>query len=336
MMLAIENTGVGTASGATAAGAAPPPIPTDTRGRPDVDALGIEIAALAQTDGGAAAARYSQAAQVLTPVEQGELLRSMPATAAFGGWDLPGIPDLPGLPSLPLPDLPGLPGLPSIPFPNLPSLPDIPNPIDLAQRGLQSLREAADAIGDQLRTLPHEAADALADSMRGDQARPLTGAERNAIRAAFGDEIDLDDVRIVDGPGKSPAAHAAFKVGGNPAITIGNTIYLDKDHYSGDLGQPGVERELLLHEFTHVVQYERLGYGSFAGKYANDLKDHDFDRNAVYRYDTRDTRFADETIEGQAEMVGDYARLRGSSLPQDQATLRDLEKRLDGTGIYGL
>lgn len=321
---------------------ASPPLPLDSRGCVDVDAVGSELAALSTTDPAAAQARYDQAAAVLTPVEQGELLRSMPVVAGFSGWDIPGLPDIPPLPSLPglplppidLPNLPGLPGLPDLP--GLPGLPDLPNPIELAREGLETLREAADAIGDTLRSLPHESADALADSMRGDQARELTPAERTAIRAAFGNEIDLDEVRIVDGPGNSPAAHAAFKIGGNPAITIGDTIYLDTNHYSGDLGQPGAERELLLHEFTHVVQYQRLGYGSFASDYANDLKDHGFDRNEVYRYDTRDTSFADETIEGQAEMVGDYARLRGSTRPEDQATIQDLDQRLDGTGIYGL
>ncbi|MDV3459268.1 DUF4157 domain-containing protein [Sphingomonas sp. HF-S4] len=329
-MLAVENTGANLSSGATAP--ASPPLPTDAQGRTDVNALGVEIAALAQTDAGAAAQRYDQASAALTPVEQGELLRSMPVTAAFGGWDIPGVPDLPDLPSLP--SFPGLPSLPGLP--DLPSLPHLPNPIDLARRGIQELREAADAIGDKLRSLPHKAADALADSMRGDKARTLTPAERTAIAAAYGDRVDLDKVRIVDGPGDSPAAHAAFKIGGNPAITIGNTIYLDSAHYSGDLGQPGAERALLIHEFSHVVQYKELGYGSFASKYANDLKEHDFDRNEVYRYDQRDTTYAQETIEGQAEMVGDYARLRGSTLPQDQATIRDLEQRLAGTGIYGL
>lgn len=329
-MLAVENTGANLPSGATAP--ASPPLPTDAQGRTDVNALGVEIAALAQTDAGAAAQRYDQASAALTPVEQGELLRSMPVTAAFGGWDIPRIPDLPDLPSLP--SFPGLPSLPGLP--DLPSLPDLPNPIDLARRGIQELREAADAIGDKLRSLPHKAADALADSMRGDKARMLTPAERSAIAAAYGDRVDLDKVRIIDGPGDSPAAHAAFKIGGNPAITIGNTIYLDSAHYSGDLGQPGAERALLIHEFSHVVQYKELGYGSFASKYANDLKEHDFDRNEVYRYDQRDTTYAQETIEGQAEMVGDYARLRGSTLPQDQATIRDLEQRLAGTGIYGL
>lgn len=331
-MLAVENTGANAPSGATAP--ASPPLPTDAQGRTDVNALGVEIAGLAQTNAGAAAQRYGQASAVLTPVEQGELLRSMPVTAAFGGWDIPGIPDLPTLPSFPGLPLPGLPDMPRLP--GLPSLPDLPNPIDLARRGIQELREAADAIGDKLRSLPHKAADALADSMRGDKARTLTPAERSAITAAYGDRVDLDKVRIVDGPGDSPAAHAAFKIGGNPAITIGNTIYLDSAHYSGDLGQPGAERALLIHEFSHVVQYKELGYGSFASKYANDLKEHDFDRNEVYRYDQRETTYAQETIEGQAEMVGDYARLRGSTLPQDQATIRDLEQRLAGTGIYGL
>ncbi len=292
------------------------PLPLDRLGRVDTDAIGREITALAAQDPAAALARFNQAAPALTPVQTGELMRE----TMIADIPLPSVPEIPGIPTLP----------------RLPGLPRLPSAAELARMGTDQLERLADAVSERLAALPHGAADALADSMRGDRARPLTPDERSAVRAAYGNRVDLDNVRIVNGAGYSPAAHAAFRIGGNPAITIGDTIYLAPRSYSSDLGQPGAERELLLHEFAHVVQYEEMGYGSFGAKYASDLAAHGGDRNAVYRYDERQTTFAQETIEGQAEMVGDYARVRESTRPEDQAKIRDLERRLEGTGIYGL
>ncbi len=322
-------------------------MPLTLSGRPDVAAIGAEVSELAQADPPAAQSRLNSLQALLSPVESGELARSLSGVASFsagrlGGWDIPGIPDLPSFPSLPgLPSLPSLPDFPRLPgLPDLPSIPfpSLPNPIDVVKAGLEKLQHAVEALGDKLRSLPSEAANRLADSLRGDKARVLTNAEKDQIREAFRPNVDVDSVRIVNGPGDNPAAKAAFKFGGNPAITIGNTIYLNPDtnSYSGDLGQGGNETGLLIHEFTHVEQYRDLGFGSFGEKYARDLADHGFDRNEVYRYDQRDTTYAQETIEGQAEMVGDYAEIRNSTDPADQAKIADLEKRLEGTGIYGL
>lgn len=351
-MLPAENTATRTIPATlpvTDPSAAATALPVDRFGRPDVFAIGAEVTSLAATNPFAAQGRLAEAQGLMTPVEIGELARSVSKTAisspvALGGWDfpdIPGLPDLPGLPDIPsLPGFPNLPGLPGLPDFNLPDIPfpDLPNPIDLARAGLEKLQDAAEALGDRLRTLPNEAANRLADSLRGDKARTLTSDEKAQIREAFGDDVDVDSVRIVNGPGNNPAAHAAFKVGGNPAITIGDTIYLNPNtnSYSDDLGQGGNETGLLIHEFTHVEQYRDLGFGSFGQKYASDLKEHDFDRNAVYDYEQRDTTYAQETIEGQAEMVGDYAEIRNSTDPADQAKIADLERRLDGTGIYGL
>lgn len=59
----------------------PAPLPTDQRGRPDVDTLGAEIATLARTDPAASTARLDQAIATFTPVQQGELLRSIDTAA---------------------------------------------------------------------------------------------------------------------------------------------------------------------------------------------------------------------------------------------------------------
>lgn len=166
-------------------------------------------------------------------------------------------------------------------------LPQLPEPLrELAERGVGQLLEqgltplaqgvvarqldnlgslaasARDTVGDwagkvrdQLGSLPNSAANALADSMRGSSARTLTAGETTALRSAFGRDIDLSNVRIVDGPGRNPDAWLAFNVGGNPAITEGNTVFMRSDHYSGDLSKSAKGINTLVHEFAHVNQY---------------------------------------------------------------------------------
>lgn len=198
------------------------------------------------------------------------------------------------------------------------------------------LGEKAQKILNELAALPNEAANALADSMRGPKARELTAGETRELRKIFGDDIDLSNVRIVNGPGDNPAAKAAFEIGGNPAITIGNTVYIRSDKYVADLSKSPAGIETLAHEFTHVNQYQDLGFGSFFTKYAKDLKDIG-DRDEVYRYETRpNTTYRTETLEGQAQMVGDYARYLAGDKNITAEQARDIENRLKGTGLFGL
>ena len=199
---------------------------------------------------------------------------------------------------------------------------------------------ATDVIGvgaRRLAALPNDAANALANSMRGPSARELTSGEEAALREVFGDSIDLSDVRIVRGPGYNPDAVAAFKVGGNPALTEGDTVYLRGDRYSADLSATPSGTNLLVHEFAHVRQYQQMGFGSFFAKYGRDLAQHGFDRNEPYDYQSRDLDFDAETLEGQAEMVGDYAGyLAGEQGGISATEAREIEAKLRGTGLFGL
>lgn len=157
----------------------------------------------------------------------------------------------------------------------------------------------AGTVRDALASLPNSAANALAASMRGPSARTLTPGETTALRSAFGNDIDLSNVRVVDGPGRNPDAWLAFNVGGNPAITEGNTVYVRSDHYTGDFSTTPAGVNTLVHEFAHVNQFQDMGFGSFFGKYAGDLASIG-DRNKLYDYASRNTTYATETIEGQA------------------------------------
>lgn len=103
--------------------------------------------------------------------------------------------------------------------------------------------------------------------MRGPNARELTSGEYGLLQDAFGSSIDLSNVRIVNGSGYNPDALTAFEIGGNPAITEGNTVYINPAskngiplYYSADLSTSPDGIRTLLHEFTHVFQYQQLGF----------------------------------------------------------------------------
>ena len=214
------------------------------------------------------------------------------------------------------------------------------NPFDdianAAKSAFDTLRDLGGGIKDRLASLPSGAANAIADSMRGPDARKLTAGEEQKLREVFGDSIDLSNVRIVNGPGYNADAFLAFNIGGNPAITEGNTVYMRSDHFQKDFSTSPEGVEMLVHEFTHVRQYQDMGFGGFFAKYAKDLVAIG-DRNKVYDYGSRkDTTFATETLEGQAEMVGDYARYKAGGNNLNQAQARDIERRLEGTGLFGL
>ena len=208
--------------------------------------------------------------------------------------------------------------------------------IDFGKQSLEWLNDKANQIKDKLASLPSDAANALADSMRGSKARTLTSGEQAQLNKIFSNRsIDLSNVRIVDGPGDNPAAAAAFR-NGNPAITIGNTVYVKPGTYSADFSTSAKGIALLAHEFAHVDQYQDLGFGSFGVKYAKDLASVGGDANKTYRYETRNTTFKTETLEGQAQMVGDYAEYKAGGNNLSAAQVKDVENRLKGTGYFGL
>lgn len=202
--------------------------------------------------------------------------------------------------------------------------------------GFSWLGDKAEKALNELASLPNDAANALADSKRGPKARELTAGEEREIRKVFGNDIDLSNVRIVNGPGNSLAAKAAFEIGGNPAITIGNTVYIRSDKYVADFSKTPAGIETLAHEFAHVNQYQDMGFGSFFIKYARDLKNIG-NRDDVYRYETRpNTTYKTETLEGQAQMIGDYARYKAGDTNISATQAKDIENRLKGTGFFGL
>lgn len=208
--------------------------------------------------------------------------------------------------------------------------------IDFGNKGLDYLNDKANQIKDKLASLPSDAANKVSDSMRGPKARTLTSGEQTELGKIFSNRsIDLSNVRIIDGAGNNPAAAAVFR-NGNPAITIGNNVYVKPGTYSADFSKSAKGVKLLAHESVQVDQYQDLGFGSLGVKYAKDLASVGGDPNKVYRYETRNTTFKTKTLEGQAQMVGNYAEYKAGGNNLSAAQVKDVENRLKGAGFFGL
>ena len=155
--------------------------------------------------------------------------------------------------------------------------------------------------------------------------RKLTGGEIVLARAAFGNRIQYDKVKLRDGPGAQPLAHAAFAKG-NPAITVGSTVYF-KHGYCADFSAPGENQASFIHEMTHVWQYQTLGLTAFFARYGAEFAAVGAKPSKMYEYESGDP-FDSAMLEAQAEMVTDYgagAARRAKAAPG-----------LAGTGLYSL
>ena len=160
--------------------------------------------------------------------------------------------------------------------------------------------------------------------------RNLTRGEIALAREAFGDRIDYAKVRLSDGPGNHPMAHMAFAKG-NPAITIGNTVYFKQD-FCPDFSDPGRNGRAFMHEMTHVWQYRALGMPAFFARYGAELAQARFRPDDMYKYDD-DTEFNQAMLEAQAQIVGDYHRARNQG---NAAATARLARNLAGSGLYDL
>lgn len=136
------------------------------------------------------------------------------------------------------------------------------------------------------------------------------------------------------GPGLSYFVKMAF-INGNPAIMIGNTIYLKKG--SSDLTTSDSGIKLLLHESTQVMLHASLGFGVFGRRYASEWRALGYNADQLYACRKRNKSWRDETLEGQARIVGEYSMfLRQKCTPEFLPTLQMLRAKLKDTGTYGL
>ena len=122
---------------------------------------------------------------------------------------------------------------------------------------------------------------------------------------------------------------------GNPAITLGNSMYFVPSRWKANFASPRIGIPLLLHEFTHVIQWDRLGHAAFLRRYMREKRAAG-GAPATYEYTNRQTDFGHEMLEGQAQMIEDQAGFR-LGIPRGQKSrAADLKRRLAGSGVYGL
>lgn len=86
--------------------------------------------------------------------------------------------------------------------------------------------------------------------------RPLTDAEKELLRGVFGEGISYGPVRLVR------MAPVIAGINGSRAFVLGNTLNLPSSDY--DSLVRGERAWLLVHESTHIWQYQHRGWGYVA------------------------------------------------------------------------
>src|SRR4051794_1408130 len=161
--------------------------------------------------------------------------------------------------------------------------------------------------------------------------RPLTAGEIALTQAAFGDRIDYTRVKLSDGPGNNALAHMAFAKG-NPAITVGSTVYFKQD-FCPDFSAPGRNRKSFIHEMTHIWQYRKMGMPAFFLRYGVEVVEAKGRPDDMYNYAAGTAKFGEAMLEAQAEMVCDYSEALWTGNAARKALLA---RNLAASGVYGL
>jgi hypothetical protein len=160
--------------------------------------------------------------------------------------------------------------------------------------------------------------------------RYLTDDEIALCRPVFGDAVELDLVTLHDGPGLNPIARIAFRRG-NPAITLGRRIYFRAPPPADFSAAGDAAKTLFIHEMTHVWQYRRLTLIGFLLRYADEFFAHGRDAAKLYDFAPGSTRFAEATLEAQAEIVSHYVL----GLERKAGPGAALALNMTGSGLYG-
>ena len=166
-------------------------------------------------------------------------------------------------------------------------------------------------------------------------ARPLTSAELADAKLIFGDSIDYSKVTVDGG--------SIGSVGSSR--TIGNTVHLESK-----LFQPGSSetttsgRRILVHELTHVWQYQHQGW-TYAPKaiWAQAKAAAHGDRNGAYDWKplvAKGIPWDEWNPEAQADAVEEYNKAlhfanAGNATAEDYETLKVLAKYVRKVGSPG-
>lgn len=122
-------------------------------------------------------------------------------------------------------------------------------------------------------------------------SRPLSAAERAIAKSVFGDDLNLDSVRI----------KSAFWVLKGYAVAPNGCVYFHRDDWREDFGDASLAaRAWLVHELLHVWQFQKG-----AAVFWRAL----LDRRYRYRL-KKDKPFWRYGIEQQAKIVEDFYKRR--------------------------
>ena len=160
--------------------------------------------------------------------------------------------------------------------------------------------------------------------------RKLTEGEIALARKAFGDKIDYSKVDIVEGAALNIPAHLAF-LNGNPAITMGSTIYFKKG-YCDDFADPATKQYSYMHEMTHVWQWQKLGWTRFLLRYGREFLKVRGKAGDMYIYENDTKAFGESMLEAQANMVQHYSQALWA---KNESKKGGVAKRLADSGLYG-
>jgi hypothetical protein len=194
-----------------------------------------------------------------------------------------------------------------------------------------SVREMFENLFRHAETSRQTVVDRVRDFIPDLTCRSLTSGEIQMARPVFGPVIDYSVVEVCRGNATNPAAAAAF-FKGNPAITIGNRIYVRSstrfNRYVDDYSHAIPEfQSLFIHEMTHVFQYRMLGgVAAFSLRYSAELAMVRGHPDRMYEYQQGVTPFGSAMLEAQAQMVGDRWR---AVVEHDTAAIRRLDRNLE-------
>lgn len=155
--------------------------------------------------------------------------------------------------------------------------------------------------------------------------RPLNDSERAEARLVFGDGLDYSRARVAEGnyfPPNFIADIGAFfqrqKRTWDNAITLGNTVYFPRliRTQPDDIAKDLVDMAWLMHELTHVWQYQQVGWKylyetlrvqSKLGMLAYDYTGkHGTKKKALRAAQSEQRRLGDFNYEQQGDIARDY------------------------------
>lgn len=166
------------------------------------------------------------------------------------------------------------------------------------------------------------------DSLVGSK-RALTEEEIEAVKQAYGGKVDCSKIRVVDGSKQGLLGKILTWSG--TAVTWGNTIYFPKDSDGKSQYSFAGKSYWLVHESTHVYQYQTGGW-KYAVKSAWGQIRHG---DSFYEYQLEAGKsFKDYNVEQQAELVEHYYQIQNGQRSATAEEYAIYQQIMAGEGLF--